>query len=415
MKFTSKFTSLLLAVIFLSSVSSAQIGWFEQHRDGEEILFSIDLLDASTVTAVGENGLILHSTDGGGTWKETSSGTTQVLRRVRWHSPSLGVILGNGGTALKSTDAGQSWTALNTGVTKALFDVHFFDADTWLLVGQGAQVLTTDDGGSSFSNEGSGLNNYNEIAFKGDFGIIVGNKGTARRTHDGGEKWRSSSTGTSLELASVSILNDSTAVAVGTNGLIIRTSDGGAQWEQVYTSIPISQYRLRAVRFLTDGHAVLAGYGGLIFESFDGGITWTPQESNTQVNIEALAFIDSKTGNTAGWNRTIMRTHTGGSLPVTMRPDPLPMQIGLSAAWPNPVSRSAHAAGRVRLELPSSGPVTLTVYDLLGRERSSLLSRTLQAGTYTVDWNPSILENGVYLIRLTSRGSTRVRKFTVID
>ena len=410
-----KSVSLLLALMFLTSMSSAQIGWFEQHTDGEDILFSVDLLDASTVTAVGENGLILHSTDAGDSWTEISSGTTQVLRRVRWYSPSLGIILGNGGTALKSTDAGQSWTTLNTGVTKALFDVHFFDADNWLLVGQGAQVLTTDDGGSSFSDEGSGLNNYNEIAIRGDFGIIVGNKGTARRTRNGGEDWGKSTTGVSMELTSVSIGNDSTAVAVGANGTIIRTTDEGKSWDEIYASVPISQYRLSAVRFLTENHVVFAGYGGLIFESFDGGITWTPQESNTQVNIEGLSFIDSKTGNTAGWQRNIMRTQTGGSLPVTMRPDPLPAQIGLSAAWPNPVSRSAHAAGRVSLELPSAGPVTLAVYDLLGRERSSLLSRTLQAGSYTVDWNPGTLENGVYLIRLAAQGSTRVRKFTVID
>jgi len=410
-----KYTSLLLAFILFSTVSSAQIGWFEQHSDGDDILFSIDLLDASTITAVGENGLILHTTDGGDTWKEVPSGTSQVLRRVRWHSPSLGVILGNGGFALKSTDAGQSWTTLNTGVTKSLYDVHFFDADNWMIVGQGAQVLKTDDGGTSFSDEGTGLNNYNEIDIRGDFGIIVGNKGTARRTRNGGEDWGKSTTGVSAELTSVSIRNDSTAVAVGANGTIIRTTNEGESWEEVYASIPISQFRLSAVRFLTHDHAVFAGYGGLVFESYNGGITWTPQESNTDLNIEGLAFIDSKTGNAAGWNRNIMRTRTGGSLPVTMRPDPLPMHIGLSAPWPNPVSRSAHAAGRVNLQMPSAGPVAVAVYDLLGRERSSLLSRALQAGTYTLDWNPGSLENGVYLIRLTAQGKTRVRKFTVID
>ena len=51
-----------------------------------------------------------------------------------------------------------------------------------------------------------------------DFGVIVGNKGLLRVTSDGGKSWRERDSKTNLELTSVSIGDDSTAVAVGANG-----------------------------------------------------------------------------------------------------------------------------------------------------------------------------------------------------
>ncbi|MBN1447149.1 MAG: hypothetical protein JXA28_04405 [Bacteroidetes bacterium] len=410
-----KFLPLLIALLLLPSPAFSQIGWFQQHEGGEDILFAIDLLDENVVTAVGENGLILHSTDGGSNWREIPSGTTQVLRRIRWHSPSLGVILGNSGTALKSTDAGQSWTSLNTGTSKTLLDIHFFDNRTWILIGQAAQVLNTTDGGATFSDDGSGTNNYNEIAIYGDFGVLVGNKGTIRVTRDGGKKWRSSTSPIDLELTSVSIGDDSTAVIVGVNGSILRSSNRGEEWEEIYTSVPISNYRLSAVQHLTRDHVVFAGYGGLVFESSDAGVTWIPQESNTHLNIEGMAFTNSRIGNTAGWNRSIMRTKTGGTLSVTRTADPQPTALQISTAWPNPLSRSMHRVANVSLQLPASGQVTLRVHDLLGRHRTTILSRMMDAGSYTIDWSAQGLEKGVYLCRLSFLGKTRVSKFTVVD
>lgn len=405
----------LLFLALITNTASAQLGWFHQYDEQDVILYSVDMLDAAHVMAVGVDGRILRSTDGGKNWTSLDAGTTQNLRRVRWHSASLLVVLGNGGLAMKSTDKGTTWITMNTGVTKSLLDVYFFDENNWLVVGQAAQVLTTTDAGATWDNGGTSTNNYNEIAFRGDFGVIVGNKGTLRVTTDGGNKWRSRGSTSSLELTSVDIADDSTAVFVGVNGTIVHTADTGRTWKAVYASVPISALRLSGVRFLTAKRGVIVGYGGLILETTDGGRNWTPQQSNTQINIEGVAFADHKVGSTAGWNATIMRTHTGGTLAVSQMGSAHPSTLRIDAAWPQPLSRSMTETAHIRFDLPSADNVDLRVYDLLGRESASLLRRSMSAGTWEITWDPSVLSKGVYFYHLKSSDDARTTKFIVVD
>ncbi len=410
-----KHATILIALLIASSTMYAQKGWVQKHHEGEDILFSIECLDADRIVATGSDGLILRSSDAGETWQQIPSGATDVLRRVRWYSPQLGIVLGNEGVALRSTDAGASWQRLNTGTSDALFDVHFFDDQRWMVIGRGARVISTTDGGETWENEGSGLNNYNEIAFRGDVGLIVGNKGTIRRTVDGGEKWRSATSGTDLELTSVSFGDDSTAVITGINGTILRSSDYGKTWEQIWASIPISTFRLSGVRHLTRDHAIIVGYGGIILETRDAGLTWTPQESNTSFNLEGVSFIDNKIGCAAGWFRTVMRTTSGGSLAVQRSGDMLPARMSIASTWPNPLSRSRTAVAHVLIDVARSAPVDLRVYDLLGREVRTLMNRHLTAGSWDITWDPAALPKGVYLYRLVSRDQVRTAKITLVD
>ncbi|MBE0644573.1 MAG: T9SS type A sorting domain-containing protein [Bacteroidetes bacterium] len=399
-------------ILLMTFNAVSQPGWFQVRSEGDPLLFSIDLFDADHITAVGSNGLILQSDNGGASWRTVSSAASENLRRVRWFSPSLGILLGNGGMALKSTDGGATWQQLTTGTSVVLFDVHFFDENNWLVIGQAAFEMTTTDGGATWDYQGSGTNNFNEIAFKGDLGIIVGNKGTIRTTEDGGSHWRDRSGATDFELTSISIGDDSTAIAVGANGTILRTEDKGRKWTVVFASIPLSTFRLSGVRHLTRERVVLAGYGGLLLWSTDAGLSWYPQESNTQKNLEALSFIDSKNGVAAGWDGTIMRTTTGGTLAVTRLAGSLPASVRVQESWPNPIAHNGLA--HVRIELPHSGTARLRVYDLLGRERKTILSDAMDAGSYTVSWDAS-LPKGVYLYRLEQNGLSQVRKFTVVD
>ncbi len=407
------FVLIIASLLLATSFASAQLGWFKQRQEGDATIYSIDMYDSDHITAVGTDGLLLQSNDAGATWQSKTSGASDNLRRVRWNDPTLGVILGNDGVALKSTDGGASWKPMTSGTADALFDIHFFDADNWMIIGKAARILTTTDAGATWEDEGSGTNNYNEIAFKGDLGIIVGNKGTIRVTEDGGARWRDRGGITNLELTSVSIGDDSTAIAVGVNGTIIRTEDKGRHWTEVYTSVPINSFRLSGVRHLTRERIVFCGYGGLIFYSTDTGLSWTPQESNVQMSLEGMAFIDDKVGVAAGWNGTIIRTNNGGLLSVKRLAGPAPTSVRISEIWPNPISRNAQ--GHVNIEIPRGGDVRLRVYDLLGREQRSLHSGYMDAGSYTINWQSHALPKGVYLYRLEQHGRAQVRKFTILD
>jgi photosystem II stability/assembly factor-like uncharacterized protein len=410
-----KYLKPIFLLLLLSQISFAQPGWVQKYEESDVLLYSIDMPDANTITAVGVDGTLLYSSDAGATWTHIDAGTTTNLRRVRWHSPSLAVILGNDGLAMKSTNGGTVWTKMNTGINSSLLDIHFFDTENWLVIGQAARVITTSDAGATWEDQGASTNNYNEISFHGDFGVIAGNQGTIRGTTDGGKKWKTRTSPITLELTSVSVGDDSTAIIVGLNGTILRTSDYGITWDVVYASIPLSALRLTNVRHLTRDRAVIVGYGGVILETTDSGLTWTPQQSNTQKNIQAVAFSDNKIGNTAGWDGTIMRTTNGGTLAVIRSSAAPPVSLRINSAWPQPVSHSASASAHIQFDLPVSGSVELRVYDLLGRERASILSRTLQSGSWDISWNPSELRKGVYLYHLTVNSQARTKKFVVVD
>ncbi len=65
-------------------------------------LLDVFFLDASNGWAVGNSGVILHTANGGALWTIEASGmTTNMLRSVRFTSSTNGYVLGNNGTLLK--------------------------------------------------------------------------------------------------------------------------------------------------------------------------------------------------------------------------------------------------------------------------------------------------------------------------
>jgi N-acetylneuraminic acid mutarotase len=77
--------------------------------------------------------------------------------------------------------------------------------------------------------------------------------------------------------------------------------------------------------------------------------------------------------------------------------DNTPVVIKLVQNFPNPF----HSATMIRYELASDAYVSLTVYDLQGREVDILVNSYLPAGEYQISWKPDKLALGTYILRLT--------------
>ena len=69
----------------------------------------------------------------------------------------------------------------------------------------------------------------------------------------------------------------------------------------------------------------------------------------------------------------------------------------------------------IEFSLPSTGPVTLDVFDLAGRRVAHLLEETRVAGRYVVPWSVNGEHSGLYLYRLRAAGRTLVRKLVVTE
>lgn len=99
-----------------------------------------------------------------------------------------------------------------------------------------------------------------------------------------------------------------------------------------------------------------------------------------------------------------------GGVNVSVEDDVMPGAFALDQNYPNPFNPETS----IRYEVGSASPVTLTVYDVLGREVATLVNRQQPAGTYTVTFDAQRLPSGLYLYRLEAGGQTFTRTMMLL-
>ncbi|AFH48080.1 Hypothetical protein IALB_0368 [Ignavibacterium album JCM 16511] len=83
--------------------------------------------------------------------------------------------------------------------------------------------------------------------------------------------------------------------------------------------------------------------------------------------------------------------------------DPLPEKFHLYPNYPNPFNPSTN----IRFEIPEYAFVSIKVYNILGKEITTLLEKELSPGDYKIYWeakdsNNNLLPSGVYFIRFSA-------------
>jgi hypothetical protein len=88
----------------------------------------------------------------------------------------------------------------------------------------------------------------------------------------------------------------------------------------------------------------------------------------------------------------------------------LPLSYGLSQNYPNPFNPTTS----LRFSIPASGLVVIKVYDMLGREVTTLVNEEMQIGTYTVSWNATQVASGVYYCRMVAGSFIETRRMLLL-
>jgi hypothetical protein len=88
----------------------------------------------------------------------------------------------------------------------------------------------------------------------------------------------------------------------------------------------------------------------------------------------------------------------------------VPTDYTLSQNYPNPFNPST----QISFSITKSGATTLKVYDLMGREVSTLVNESLAAGAYTVKFDATKLSSGTYVYVLTSGGMRLTNKMMLL-
>jgi hypothetical protein len=86
-----------------------------------------------------------------------------------------------------------------------------------------------------------------------------------------------------------------------------------------------------------------------------------------------------------------------------------PATYSLSQNYPNPFNPTT----KISFSIPKGEFVSLKVYDLLGREVSTLVNKQMTAGKYSIDFDASKLSSGVYFYKLNAGNYSETKKMII--
>lgn len=354
-----------LAAVFVCLVLSslpahAQYGWFWQNpKPVGDGLGKVRFFSTTEGWITTEAGQLLHTTDGGATWKLVSPDSALALTTIlepdgpasSFISAAAGWVVGiqggfnnpQGPFLYKTTNGGANWVSqpLGTGVTGAIFGigVQFLNSSLgWATVASGsfptnvAGVLRkSTDGGSTWATTFSAPTNNG--VFSLDFldasngWALMDSISTAgdlvapakiMHTTDGGTTWLDQAVSSTPGIFSALQMTDlSNGWVVGDSAKIFHTTDGGTSWIQVTNTGIASSSRVRGLYFLSGTVGWLASQPpaspSVILHTTDGGTSWTTQNPGLQFTVRGIHFIDANNGWAAFDMGGIAHTTDGGT------------------------------------------------------------------------------------------------------
>ncbi len=322
----------LAALACLASVSARAAA----PRPDDAPLRSVQFVDRVEGWAVGDEGLVLHSIDGGKTWEPQSTGAALArasLRRVRMVTPYAGYAVGR---------IDGVYTHESRGV-----------------------VLTTSDGGTWREATGQHLPGLSDAQFDGADGFAVGDATDlhptgAFRTRDGGRTWdalrrprcpvptgwravdvhsperallvggespavvRDQTITQPAALQAVGfggvavVRNGTETLIAGRDGEFARVNDDGRREPLTF---PGATAGFRVGGLASVGREVwcVGRPGSVVWHSPDFGTTWTAYPTTITTGLNAVQMLDATTGWAVGDFGVILSTADGGKAWTTRR------------------------------------------------------------------------------------------------
>jgi photosystem II stability/assembly factor-like uncharacterized protein len=320
----------------------------------------VAFVDPSTGWAVGDRGVIWHTTDGGTTWRQQSSPVSCRLSSACFIDAHRGWAVGGEcrpygeatlGVVLRTDDGGATWISVSHSILPLLCGVKFFDRVRGIAFGQSASfspsgLFVTRDGGESWQplptdRTGNWLAGDFLDPESGALGGPAGEIATLARQ----EVVHSPLATSSLRSFRAMRLTAPTGGwAAGDGGLLMITSDLGRSWQSPPASLPEpapDHFDFRAVAVHRQQVWVAGLPGSRIFHSADGGQSWQSVVTGITAPLRAITFVDAQHGWAAGDLGNILATRDGGQswqvqrsggrraalLAILANPDDVPLEL----------------------------------------------------------------------------------------
>jgi len=267
----------------------------------------------SRLVAVGQRGHVVYSTDSGTSWKQASVPVSSDLTAVFFVDDRQGWAVGHDGVILHTADGGEKWTLQlsgrvandllitamerrvgaeptsedakkllaeaqrykEQGPDKPFLDVWFADAQNGYAVGAYNLIFRTRDGGNTWESWFDRTDNpkfFNLYAIRPAAGglFVAGEGGLVLKFDSAAQRFRALTVpykGSFFGLADAA----PAVIVFGLRGNVYRSDDDGATWTKVDAGLPAS---IVGATRTADGAMLLADVGGRVAASSDGGRTF---------------------------------------------------------------------------------------------------------------------------------------------
>jgi photosystem II stability/assembly factor-like uncharacterized protein len=382
--------------------------------------YDLLFVDQDNGWAVGENSIIISTSDGGKNWHQLDYPVDSVrLNKIQFITKDIGFIVGGNGLFLSTENCGKTWEIQDCGVDYNLNDLSFLSDSIGWVVGSLMQppvqvgvILKTVDGGHTWQQQ-----------FNTDYDQPI-----------------NSSLRLPYRFYCVSFINESEGWALGVlsfdnfgPSFILKTSDGGLNWELVGEPTPQS-WRMT---MLSPNSIWVGGFGFAV--STDGGREWN------SVSISGLVADFVQSDDNTGWLLGKQSASTPYKLYYTDNnwsshvetdvPGNDTMyrlaNIGNDNLWvlcadgilycferntssienpklnilkncyrlsnfPNPFNANT----QISYTVPVKSNITISVYDINARQIDNLKCEFHKPGDYSITWNAELVPSGIYFITM---------------
>jgi len=258
-------------------------------------LNDLTFIDRHHGWAVGDSGLIVGTTDGGLTWTEQESGSSDYLYGVSFADTLHGWAVGGwtGGCVLHTADGGLTWEVQAYFECGDRLRVTCADSNTCWVYGRmwmtsNALIEATTDGGATWTSlRGEGQQSINAVcrqsassmwavgysksSYPSPFGTPWG---LVLQSQDRGQNWTVTNGSTFVDLSKIAFVDGLHGWAVGEYGAVMYTTNSGLSWAKVNAG---TDAYLTNVSFADESCGWIVGASGTVLHTTDGGASWESQ------------------------------------------------------------------------------------------------------------------------------------------